>query len=155
MDKLSELLGEKYTIDNHEIFALPAPKVLAAAEETELRKIGVGYRAPYLINTARMVCEGFPINELRNMDYESAHKLLTSLPGVGDKVADCVLLFGCGHSSAFPVDVWVERVLKSWFGLGNCGKKKMCSTARALLGPNCGIMQQFLFHAARMGDIEL
>ncbi len=155
VDKLSKLLGEKYIVEDKTIYALPSPQALAAAEEAELRKIGVGYRAPYLINTAKRVCEGFPINELRDMDYETAHKLLTSLSGVGDKVADCVLLFGCGHSCAFPVDVWVERLLKSWFGLENCSRKNMSRAARELLGPNCGIMQQFLFHAARLGDIEL
>ena len=155
VDKLSELLGEKYILDGVELYALPSPHALASAEEIDLRNIGVGYRAPYLKNTAKMVCEGFPIHSLGEMDYETAHKMLTSLPGAGDKVADCVLLFGCGHSCAFPVDVWVERLLKSWFGLENCSRKKMSSAARELLGDNCGIMQQFLFHAARMGDIEL
>ena len=155
VDKLSVLLGERLTVDGIEVYNLPSAEVLAAADEADLRKIGVGYRASYLINTAGRVCDGFPINELRKMDYESAHQLLTTLPGVGDKVADCILLFGCGHSSAFPVDVWVERLLKSWFGLENCSRKKMGCAARRLLGENCGIMQQFLFHAARIGDIEL
>ncbi|MBQ3574916.1 MAG: 8-oxoguanine DNA glycosylase, partial [Clostridia bacterium] len=155
VDKLSVELGERYTIDGVEVCSIPSPGQLASADEEALRRMGVGYRAPYLKKTAQMVMEGFPVNELSCMDYEKAHELLVSLPGVGDKVADCVQLFGCGHSCAFPVDVWVERLLKSWFHLENCGRKKMSLAARELLGENCGIMQQFLFHAARLGDIEL
>ena len=66
-----------------------------------------------------------------------------------------MLLFGCGQTSAFPVDVWVERLLKSWFGIEGLSRKKMMCAARELLGENAGLLQQFLFHAARMGDIEL
>jgi len=155
VDELSRLLGERYVIDGVELYTIPDAQSLASADEAALRGIGVGYRAPYLIKTARMVEDGFPLAELPNMDYETAHKLLVSLPGVGDKVADCVQLFGCRHSCAFPVDVWVERLLKSWFGLEKCSKKRMPTAARELLGENCGLMQQFLFHAARTGDMEL
>ena len=80
---------------------------------------------------------------------------LRSLKGVGDKVADCILLFGCGHTSAFPVDVWVEKLMKSWFGVCGCSRKKMMCIAREKLGRHAGLLQQFLFHAARMGDMEL
>jgi len=155
VDKLSDLLGEKFEMDGVILSALPSPQALSVASEAELRSIGVGYRAPYLIETAKIVNEGFPLYKLKDMDYDEAHKLLVELPGVGDKVADCILLFGCGHGCAFPVDVWVERLLKSWFGLEKCSRKKMGCAARSLIGENCGILQQFLLHAARMGDIEL
>ena len=155
VNNISELLGKKYEMDGMELCALPDPQELASAQEAELRAAGVGYRAPYLIETAKRVCEGFPLDQLRAMSYEEAHKLLISLPGVGDKVADCVQLFGCGHCCAFPVDVWVERLLRSWFHMENCSRKNMPAAAREMLGPHCGIMQQFLFHAARTGDIEL
>ena len=80
---------------------------------------------------------------------------MTTLCGVGDKVADCIMLFGCGHTSAFPVDVWVERLLNSWFGIVEKDRKKLWKAARSLLGEHAGLLQQFLFHAARIGDIEL
>ena len=115
----------------------------------------MGYRAPYLIETAQQVAEGFPIEKLSCMAYEQAHRALTSLKGVGDKVADCILLFGCGHASAFPVDVWVEKLMQSWFGVCGCSRKKMMCLAREKLGAHAGLLQQFLFHAARMGDMEL
>lgn len=137
------------------VYGFPTPEALAGCDEDALRALKVGYRAPYLIGTARRVIEGFPLDGLRDMPYEQAHRLLTSLPGVGDKVADCVLLFGCGHACAFPVDVWVARLLREWFGV-QCGSRAaMARQARALLGENAGLMQQFLFHAARTGAIDL
>lgn len=78
----------------------------ARCNPEQLRALGVGYRDMYLVETARAVEAGFPMEELRSMPYEEAHERLITLPGVGDKVADCVQLFGCGHTQAFPVDVW-------------------------------------------------
>ena len=138
-----------------ELYAFPTPEQLSSASEDTLRALKVGYRAPYLIGAARRVCEGFPLDSLKDLPYEEAHGLLVTLPGVGDKVADCVLLFGCRHASAFPVDVWVDRLLRSWFGIESASRSAMRRQARALLGPHAGLMQQFLFHSARMGDISL
>ena len=135
--------------------AFPTAEMLAGCAEEELRGLKMGYRAPFIIGTARRVCEGFPLESLRDMPYDEAHSALVTLPGVGDKVADCVLLFGCGHTSAFPVDVWVERLLKSWFGVEAKGRAAMLRQARALLGEHAGLLQQFLFHAARTGALEL
>lgn len=155
VDGLGRALGTGFFINGEEAFGMPKPEELANASEEQLRALGVGYRAPYLIGSARMVLDGFPLWQLKDMPYEEAHAQLTKLPGVGDKVADCVLLFGCAHASAFPVDVWVERLLKSWFGVSCKNRREMTQIARRLLGENAGLLQQFLFHAARMGDIEL
>ena len=155
VEALCGALGDTFEMDGRALRGFPSPEKLAGCEESLLRGLGVGYRAPYLIGTAQAVLDGFPLWRLREMDYFEAHRLLTGLPGVGDKVADCVLLFGCGQTSAFPVDVWVEKLLKSWFGVCGCSRKKLMLQARELLGPNAGLLQQFLFHAARMGDIEL
>ena len=152
---LSRQFGPSFEVNGVQVCGIPGPEVLAHCPEEELRRLGMGYRAPYLVKTARMVLDGFPIENLHSMDYPEAHAALTSLSGVGDKVADCVLLFGCRHASAFPVDVWVERLLKSWFGIEGLSRKKQMQAARELLGENAGLLQQFLFHAARMGDMEL
>ena len=136
-------------------YGFPTPERLAAVPEAELRALKVGYRAPYLIETARRVADGFPLEELCAMPYEAAHRVLTGLPGVGGKVADCVLLFGCGHTEAFPVDVWVARLLEDWFGIVGRSRAAMGREARARLGAHAGLLQQFLFHAARVGAIEL
>ena len=146
--------GQRWDTDLGPLYGFPAPEALAAASEEDLRALKVGYRAGYLIGTARMVAEGFPLEALPDMPYERAHAELLRLPGVGDKVADCVLLFGCGHASAFPVDVWVARLLRDWFGVKACSRAAMAREARALLGAHAGLLQQFLFHAARLGEIE-
>ena len=154
-DALSRRYGAAHVTRRGTLYGFPTPEALANAPEAELRALRVGYRAPFLIGAARRVLEGFPLEELCRMPYEDAHAALTTLPGVGDKVADCVLLFGCGHASAFPVDVWVDRLLRDWFGVSCKSRAAMAREARARLGENAGIMQQFLFHAARTGAIAL
>ena len=109
---LVEALCRHFGAERDGLYAFPMPEQLAGTSEETLRGLKVGYRAPFLIGTARRVLEGFPLEALRDMPYDEAHRHLTALPGVGDKVADCVLLFGCGQTSAFPVDVWVARLLK-------------------------------------------
>jgi len=148
-----EELGEPAGV--YGLHHFPAPAILAGAEEARLRALGVGYRAPYLIETARAVAEGFPLNELRSMPYREAHKALLALKGVGPKVADCVLLFGCGHSEAFPVDVWVARLMRQWFGLADVRNAELADRARVMFGDLAGLIQQSLFHCARLKLIEL
>ena len=152
---LTAALCERYGHPHDGLYSFPTPEALAPADPDELRALKVGYRAPFIKGTAQMVCDGFPLNDLCNMPYRDAHALLVTLPGVGDKVADCVLLFGCCHTSAFPVDVWVDRLLRDWFGLQCKSRTALCREARALLGEHAGLMQQFLFHAARTGGVTL
>lgn len=133
----------------------PTPEALAAVSEERLRQMGMGYRAPFLKETARKVVEGFPLEELSALSYEEAHSRLITLPGVGDKVADCVQLFGLRHSVSFPVDVWVERLMRSWFATGTMSRKAIGEHGRQILGKNAGVAQQYLFHCARRGLIPL
>ena len=152
---LTAALCARYGAENGGLFSFPSPESLAGADEAALRALKAGYRAPYLIGTARRVCDGFPLDELQAMPYERARAALTTLPGVGGKVADCVPLFGCGHACAFPVDVWVARLLERWFGFGGMSRPAMARAARERLGLHAGLMQQFLFHAARTGAMPL
>lgn len=153
---LNREYGACLDVGGAQVYAFPSPERLAACTPEELRALGMGYRAPYLAETARRVRDGFPLEALSGMRYEDAHRALLELPGVGDKVADCVLLFGCDQSAAFPVDVWVERLLRSWFGANErMSRGKLGSFARETLGNHAGLMQQFLFQAARTGDMKL
>ncbi|HIQ83273.1 MAG TPA: DNA-3-methyladenine glycosylase 2 family protein [Candidatus Pullichristensenella stercorigallinarum] len=147
-------ISRAYGAEADGLYGIPGPEAVAAASEDALRALGAGYRAPYLIETARAVCEGFPLESLRDLPYEEAHARLTSLKGVGDKVADCVLLFGCGHAEAFPVDVWVARLLHNWFGQHG-SRRQLGQWARQRFGAHGGILQQYLFHAARTGAVTL
>lgn len=151
--KVCAALGEKRVLDGVEISVFPKPQALAGATVEQLREMGMGYRAPYLIESAQAVVDGFDLEELRRLPYEQAHKRVCQLKGVGPKVADCVLLFGCRHSQAFPVDVWMERAMRNYMpGCTNRAELKRC--AQRLWGEDAGILQQYLFHAARMGLIS-
>ncbi len=151
---LMQIYGERFETPRGALHSFPSPARIAACSEGELRALGMGYRDQYLLATARAVVDGFPLEALRLMDYQSAHAKLTTLMGVGDKVADCVQLFGCGHTEAYPVDVWIARITKSVFQIDTENRKVLGERARALLGKNAGILQQFLFHAARTGAME-
>ena len=131
----------------------PSPSVLSEMECNVLLKRGFGYRAPYLINTAKIIADGFDLESLREMDYEDAHKALITLPGVGDKVADCVQLFGLRHSKAFPVDVWMKRVMKRIAPQATTNRE-IRQAAWDLFGDSAGLVQQSLFHCARTGMID-
>lgn len=153
-DALAAACGPAFEMPRGALRGLPSPERLASCTEAELRALGMGYRAPYLIGTARAVAGGFPLDALRGMDVEDAHRMLVQLPGVGDKVADCALLFGCRHAEAFPVDVWVRRLMAGWFGIESARRGEVAARARAMFGPEAGLVQQFLFHAARMGAFD-
>ena len=135
--------------------AFPTPDALAEAGEEKLRVLGCGYRAPFLMKTARAILDGFDLDAVALLSYDEAHARLLTLPGVGDKVADCVQLFGMGHAEAFPVDVWIERAMRRWIAPEARDKAAIRRAARALFGENAGLIQQSLFHCARMGLISL
>ncbi len=153
--KVCRAYGDRFDTEYGELYSFPDAKKLALVPVEEFRAMGMGYRDNYIVQTSKAVAEGFPLEKMREMEYEAAHKQLTSLMGVGDKVADCIQLFGCGHSEAFPVDVWIARMVKVVFGMEGDNRKKLGKDARALLGKNAGLLQQFLFHASRTGAIDV
>ncbi len=131
-------------------FSFPEPDVLAGAPERRLRSLGLGYRAPYLKQTARAVADGrLPLNQLRRVDYEAAKTALLGCDGVGDKVADCVALFGCEHYEAFPIDVWMERAMRYYFRHRKMTRALLHDYARRHFGPYAGYAQQYLYHYIR------
>ncbi|MGB9594449.1 MAG: DNA-3-methyladenine glycosylase family protein [Anaerolineae bacterium] len=148
---LAARFGERLADD---LSALPRPQRLAASSEGELRDLGLGYRAAYVLQAARKVDSGqFDLDALAGMDYEAAHVHLQALPGVGPKVADCICLFALGHLQAVPVDVWVRRIL-SQRKAGLRAYRAMGDFAREWLGPYAGYAQQYLFHYERMRNAK-
>jgi len=132
-------------------FGFPSPGRLARATEAELRACKMGFRAPYLLGTARAVVEGkIELERLRQLPVETARAELMGLPGVGRKIADCVLLFAYGFQSAFPVDVWVIKALqKLYFLRRRAPAKRLRHFSETHFGPNAGYAQQYLFHYMR------
>ena len=147
--------GRKYETRRGVLYAFPDAERLSKCTVEELHALGMGYRDKYIVETSKAVAGGFPLDDMRGLDYETAHKQLLTLMGVGDKVADCIQLFGCGHTEAFPVDVWVARMVKVVFGMKGDNRRQLGRDARKMLGKNAGILQQFLFHASRTGALEV
>ena len=155
VNSLCRQYGDKYKYGEGELYGFPEPETIAALSADVLsQKETCGYRADYLVKSAKMVKDGFDLEALRELSTEQARKELTKLKGVGPKVADCVLLFGCGHADAFPVDVWVKRLMKSLFGVEGSAEH-IGKEALRIFGPECGLIQQSLFHAARTGSLKL
>lgn len=128
-------------------YDFPTVGALASASEEEFRALGAGYRATYLLSAARAVAEGFDLYALKSMEYSEAKKTLQKIPGVGPKVADCVLLFSLDHRCAFVQDVWIRRVMRDVYALRS--ESEAANFARARFGECGGIVQQYLFHYVR------
>ena len=129
----------------------PPAERLAGASEADFKKLGFGYRAPYVLNTSIIIAEDSAfIPSIGSMSYEEGKKKLCELPGVGEKVADCVLLFSFGFGESFPVDTWILKVLKKYY-LENesISAKKAAEFGREQFGKYAGVVQQFMFEYAR------
>jgi N-glycosylase/DNA lyase len=140
-----------------ELFAYPEPLALAQAGEAALRECGLGYRAKFLHQCAVRIADGaFNIEAVTALEDEEAEAKLCELPGVGPKIAQCTLLFGYERLGMFPVDVWIERVLRElYFAKSRRSPKtlRLKKFVRDHFGPYCGYAQQWLFHHARTGGV--
>src|SRR6266700_5205298 len=150
---LRSRFGEPRRINNHLVYTFPSAYRIARASEEELRKCALGYRAKNLLATARLVSSGeADLEAWLSLSDANLRKNLCSLPGVGPKIANCVMLFGYERLRAFPIDVWIERVLKQQYFPR---KKKITELrlrefAETYFGDHGGYAQQYLFHHARM-----
>ena len=132
------------------VYGWPDWNVLAEVPEADLRKCKLGYRAKYIAAVSRILAQDPQFEQkVLNSDYEPARQLLMSLPGVGEKVADCVLLFGAGKLEAFPVDTWMIKVMSRIYQLENWDSGKVAHFGRVHFGSAAGLAQQFLFARER------
>lgn len=132
-------------------YSFPTPGTLASADVLDIVKCGAGFRSQYVKAAAERVSSGdIDLDGLRRLDYEDARARLMSLRGVGEKVADCVLLFSLGFYEAFPIDVWMTRVIRYfYFGGSKVSTATIAQFARKEFGGLAGYAQQYLFHYAR------
>ncbi|MEX2431319.1 MAG: DNA glycosylase [Dehalococcoidia bacterium] len=147
MELIAANYGEPVSLDNATRYTFPPAAVLADAGEEALRGLGCGFRAPYLAQAAAAVAfGGLPLHGLRGAPYADAMAALTSLHGVGEKVADCVMLFSLDLLEAFPADRWVRRVVEEWYGLPpDLRYDGVRQWAWARFGGDAGYANQFLF----------
>ncbi len=132
-------------------YAFPTSDQLAQATRAQLRRCLLGYRVPYVRAVARQVAaRTVDLEAIGALSYEEARATLLRLPGVGEKVADCVLLFAYGKRNAFPVDIWVQRVVeRRYFGGRARTLRQIRAFARSRFGALAGYAQQHLFYYAR------
>jgi N-glycosylase/DNA lyase len=143
---LAERHGRPLTGDAGSGRGLPTWPQLAALSEADLRNCQLGFRARHVHGTARFLARhpGW-LEETERRPYAEAKARLLELPGVGEKVADCVLLFGAGRLEAFPVDTWILRAMAARYGLNGWKPAQVAQFGRAHFGPLAGLAQQYLF----------
>jgi N-glycosylase/DNA lyase len=152
IEAMCTTFGRSVELDGLTRHTFPTPNDLAEAGSEALRGLGLGYRAEYVASTAETIANGkVDLMPLREDSYEVALETLTSLAGVGDKVANCVLLFSLDKSEAFPVDVWIERALQDWYLDGTkMSRKNMRPWASNHFGTYAGYANHYLFHDRRL-----
>jgi N-glycosylase/DNA lyase len=128
------------------IHRLPTWVELATVSEEDLRVSLLGFRARYVKQTAQFLAERADwLDQIEQLPYLEAKRRLRELPGVGEKVADCVLLFGAGQFEAFPVDVWIIKAMEARYGLEGWTPQQIANFGRVHFGPHAGLAQQYLF----------
>ena len=148
IENLSKSYGRRVEADGSVFYTFPEADRLAAEEICSVRACKVGYRDTYICTAAKTAAENPRwADEIRRLPYLSAKERLMTLPGVGPKVADCVLLFAFEKYEAFPIDVWIERILRTKY-LGGAQKlsyNKAGTFARDHFGQYAGYAQEYLF----------
>ena len=143
VERLCEGFGERLEAGDRSYYTFPTAERLAMLNAEDLACIRAGYRAEYIIAAAKAVTSGeLDLDKLKKCDYREAIKSLRQIKGVGEKVANCVVLFGLNHMEAFPIDVWMKRALKEHFP---------ADFDPASLGKYAGLAQQYIFYYARSG----
>lgn len=142
IERLCAKFGDKLGDD---LYSFPSAETIAKASLDDILEIRCGFRAKYILDAAKKVSsKQIDLNKLIDTDYDSALNQLTGIYGVGNKVANCALLFGLKHIEAFPVDVWIKKALKTLYN-GNLPQN---------LTDYAGIAQQYIFNYARVNKID-
>lgn len=159
LSKIARKFGEKVTFDGMEFHLFPTPDSLAGASREEIRSCGLGYRTDFAYHAARAVNSGeVDFASLKKTDYHTAKSELLKISGIGNKVADCILLFSLEKMDAFPLDRWIIRSLQDYYperfpfeGKSLTEKKYHLLHDKLVdyFGPYAGYSQQFLFKMIR------
>lgn len=141
MSELGESIDEKHK-------AFPSSTVLAKMPLEYFKSLGAGYRDKYLKSTSEVLAKT-DLKEIEKLSDEDLYDWLISLNGVGPKVASCIMLFGFGRTSSFPVDTWIEKVYRTYFYEGEKTRLQISKFLQNKFGIMSGIVQQYLFFYAR------
>ena len=159
LEKISKKFGTKLMVQNEEFYLFPRPEKIAKASINEIKTCGVGYRAPFIKEAAKMVTsKKINFEYLKNSDYNETKRNLRLIPGVGNKVADCIMLFSLNKLDAFPLDTWMIKILEKYYSNEfHIETKTITEKQYEILhkkivdyfGQYCGYAQQFLFKMER------
>lgn len=142
--------GERLELDGEIYFDFPTPERIASLSEGDIRLCGCGFRSKYITDTARKVVNGeIDLYGIENLETEEARQKLMQFQGVGPKVADCILLFSMQKFDAFPVDVWVKRVMEHFYLKQDTSLRDIQKYASEKFGDLAGFAQQYLFYYIR------
>lgn len=156
VSSISERFGkEAGVINGKSYYAFPELDALYNITEDAYRELKTGFRAPYLMSAANALREGLAQKRFDDISYSDAKNELMKIKGVGEKVANCVLLFGLGYRNAFPVDVWIKRIMEYVYFKEETSKEKIMEFANDKFGEYGGYAQQYLFHYARVNKLSL
>ena len=150
---LRKCFGEPRQIGGHLFYTFPSAQRIARASEKQLRACALGYRAKHLRATAQLVSSGeCNLEAWSALSDAELRKHLCALPGVGAKIANCVMLFGYQRLRAFPIDVWIERVLRQQYfpRRKKITPQRLREFSQTYFGEHGGYAQQYLFHHARV-----
>ena len=158
--RICQKFGMKINFDDYEFFVFPEPKKLANASLKDLLACGLGFRARYVKKASNeVVSGGIDFDNLKRTNYKGAKEKLKKVYGIGDKVADCILLFSLEKLEAFPIDRWTQRILMKYYSkhfsniIGKSLTEKKYEAAHEKIvdhfGPFAGYSQQFLFKMER------
>lgn len=152
IEKISKKYGDKIIIDNEEFYTFPTPQQLSKASIADLRKLGLGFRDERIYNTTQMIInKKINLEDLSEMNTEQLKEVLQSLPGVGPKVANCILLFSTlKRTEVFPVDIWILRAMNELYihnqDEKKVNKKEVEKLGNQKFGNMAGIAQQYLYY---------
>ena len=155
MESISGAFGSPVSLNGWTRHTFPTPADLAEAGETELRRLGLGFRAPYVHLASVAVLEGrLDLDALIEMPYPEAKAALMERRGIGSKIADCIAVFSLEKLEAFPIDVWVRRALGEWYfpEQKTPPDRVLLEWAQERFGRYGGYAQQYLFHGRRLRD---
>ena len=159
LENLCKMFGMKKIVDGEEFSLFPDPSELANASITDIKKCGLGYRAKAVKSASLSVLNGeIDFDFLKKLDYHTAKKELLKVFGIGNKVADCILLFSLEKLEAFPLDRWMLRILQKYYSnefqfptktMTEKTYEKLHESAVEHFGSYAGYAQQFLFKMER------
>jgi N-glycosylase/DNA lyase len=167
VERMADAYGTKMALQGIGRCAFPSAQRLAGANEADLRRLGLGFRARGVAEAARMVASGgLPIQDMKAWPYGRAKERLLTVRGIGEKIADCVLLFSLDKLEAFPIDRWVRRAAEDWYAppvrLGPRGKPlkeapyaDLLAWAQQKWEGDAGYANQYLFLGRRAEEREV